>query len=142
MQLTPGRIFLGRLPHQSDLLESLTEICVKEQIRLGTVTVVGAVEMARLAYYNQNTRKYIESLRMDERMEIVSCTGNISIKDTQPFIHAHVVLANDKGQAFGGHLITGCTLFAGEYFIQELIGADVQRELDAQTGLSLWSPGT
>jgi len=138
MQLTRGRVFIGRFPHQADLLEALTEICVKENIRLGMLTVLGALEMARLAYYNQNTHKYIESLRLDERMEIVSCHGNISLKDTAPFIHAHVVLANDKGQAFGGHLITGCTLFAGEYYIQELTGAEVQRDLDDQTGLSLW----
>ncbi len=142
MELTPGRVFIGRLPHQADLAESLAAICDREKIRLGVVTVIGAVTKARLAYYNQNTHKYIESLRLDERLEIVFCCGNVSVKDTAPFVHAHVVFANDKGQAFGGHLVPGCTLFAGEYFIRELTGTDLQRELDGPTGLSLWPAET
>ena len=70
--------------------------------------------------------------------EIVSCSGNISLKESEIFVHAHIVLADDKSQCFGGHLMPGCILFAGEYYIQELAGGKFRRKYDPETGLALW----
>jgi len=141
MPLIEGRTFIGRLSHGADLLAALNEFCQEKDIRLGALSVIGAVTGGRLGFYNQNTKKYIESLRLDERLEIVSCQGNISLKERVPFVHAHVILANDKGETFSGHLVPGCTLFAAEYIIKEYTGGELARDFDAQTGLFLWSGG-
>jgi len=138
MQVQQGRVFIGRLPHHGDLLMSLTDLCRQENIRLGVFSVIGALTGARLGYYNQNTRNYIECLRLDERLEIVSATGNISLKDSQIFVHSHIILSNDQGATYGGHLVEGCMIFAAEYCIRELTGGELVRQEDSQTGLSLW----
>ena len=117
MQVNSGRYFIGRFSQKSDRLSSLIQLCTQHNIQLAVFSVIGAVERARLGYYNQNTRKYIESLRLDDRLEIVSCLGNVSLKDGQIQVHAHIVLANDHGQCYGGHLMPETILFAGEYFI-------------------------
>lgn len=138
MKVKEGRKFIGRFESKTDLLGAITDFCKKEDIRLGVFSVIGAIGGVSLGYYNQSTHKYIESLRSEANFEIVSCTGNISSKDSEIFIHAHITLADDKGQCFGGHLMQGCLLFAGEYYIEELTGATLERKYDRETGLSLW----
>jgi len=53
-------------------------------------------------------------------------------------VHAHVVLADHDGNCFGGHLMPGAEIFAAEYHIKELTGANLERKDDPETGLSLW----
>ncbi|MBN1556496.1 MAG: DNA-binding protein [Phycisphaerae bacterium] len=131
------KTFLGRLPHDGDLLEELTKFCVEHEIHLGRVEAIGAVKKARLGYYHQDTRKYAFH-EIDEPMEILNLVGNISLKDDQPFVHAHVTLANRHGQAFGGHLAPGTIIFACEAMVQSLRGPSLHRKPDEPTGLPLW----
>ena len=138
MQLSEGRVFIGRLKTKSDLLLSLTEFCKKENIRLGVFSVIGAATRAKLGYYNQDTKKYIESVILNKKLEITACTGNISLKDSEIFVHAHITLADSEGRCRGGHLMPGCAIFAAEYYIKELTGKELSRKDDPETGLSLW----
>ncbi|MBN1942046.1 MAG: DNA-binding protein [Phycisphaerae bacterium] len=136
-QVQPGKTFLGRLAHDGDLLEELNAFCAEHGIRHGRVEAIGAVKKARLGYYNQATREY-EFHECNEPMEITNLTGNVSLKDSQPFVHAHVTLTDKAGRAFGGHLAPGTIVFACEALVQELEGPDFHRAFDEPTGLPLW----
>lgn len=138
MKVDTGRQFIGRFAKGSDLLSSLTELCGVEQIRLGVFTVIGAVTRACMGYYDQAGQQYVDCVNLEKKLEITCCTGNISLKDGKPFVHAHITLADLSGQACGGHLMPGTVIFAAEYYIRELCGAELQRRHDPQTGLSLW----
>ncbi len=138
-QYEQGRLFLAKLDYQSDLLEELNKICREENIKTGTISAIGAVSSLKLGFYNQETKEYVlTTYAYDEPMEIVSCTGNISIKDGKPFCHVHVIAADRKGKCIGGHLVQGTSVFAGEVSVQELLGEDMSREEDEETGLTLW----
>lgn len=138
---TTGRRIMGRLPKGGDLLEGLTAICVREQISLGEVRAIGAVTKARLGFYDQATQQY-EFLEFDQPLEVVMLMGNISLKDSRPFVHAHVTLSDHQGQAFGGHLAEGSPVFACEYVIKEYRSeAAFTRGMDSETGLMLWTGG-
>ena len=52
-------------------------------------------------------------------------------------MHAHAALAGHGG-TIGGHVVPGCTIFACELILQELVGEDLERACDEQTGLPLW----
>lgn len=130
--------FMGKLKHGADLLEEITGICKKENIRLGRVEALGAVSKARLAYYDQDNHEY-RFFELDQHLEITNLTGNISIKDGEPMVHAHVTLADEKGKAYGGHLAPGTIVFACELVIQALDGPAFERGFDEETGLPLWS---
>ncbi|PIS29808.1 DNA-binding protein [Candidatus Saganbacteria bacterium CG08_land_8_20_14_0_20_45_16] len=138
LEPTPSRTFIGRLKHNNDLLEALTTFCKEQNIRLGTFNVIGAVKGAKLGYYNQERQKYDGCVELDKKLEIASCLGNISLKDNEIMVHAHIVLADFEGQAFGGHLMPGSKIFAAEFHIQEYIGAELHRGKDQETGLPLW----
>lgn len=133
----PAGILMGRLAHGADLLEEITGICRDNNIRMGRVEAIGAVSGARLGYYNQEVREY-EYFTAEQPLEIVAMKGNISLKDGEPMVHAHVVLSDENGDAFGGHLAAGTIIFACECVIEVFDGAVLERKPDDQTGLPLW----
>ncbi len=138
MQVNEARIFVGRFKLRSGLLMSLTEFCKQKNIRLGVFSVIGALTSAKLGYYGQDAKKYIECVSLDKKLEIASCVGNISLKDAEIFVHAHITLADHKGRCYGGHLMPDSIIFAAEYYIKELAGGELERRYDPETGLSLW----
>ncbi|RKY34808.1 MAG: DNA-binding protein [Candidatus Omnitrophota bacterium] len=138
MRVNVGRVFIGRFGVREDLLLSLIELCKKEDITMGIFSVIGAVTNAKLGYYNQDEKKYVECVAIDEKLEITSCVGNVSLKDSEIFVHAHITLANHRGHCYGGHLMPGASIFAAEYSIRELTGGALHRKYDPETGLNLW----
>jgi uncharacterized protein len=133
----PSRALMGRLAHGSDLLEELNGVCRQENVRLGRVEAIGAVSKARIGFYDQRLRKY-DFLELNQALEIVSLIGNVSLKDGQPFVHAHVCLSDEAGRSCGGHLAPGTVVFSCEFTLMEFTGAQFEREMDGQTGLPLW----
>jgi predicted DNA-binding protein with PD1-like motif len=129
---------MGKLSYGCDLLEELTAICQKENIRLGRIEALGAVQRAHLGFYDQHTREY-QFLALSQPLEITKLIGNVSLKDGKPFVHAHVTLADEEGKAFGGHLAPGTVVFACEFIIEVFDGPVFERGLDEETGLPLWT---
>lgn len=129
---------MGRLQRGDDLLESLTNLAGKQQIDLGEVSALGAVEKAVTGYYDQHKRKYAFT-EHNEPMEIVSLTGNISLREGKIMVHAHIALAGEDGSVIGGHLAPGTIVFACEYRITAFKGERLERKTDSHTGLPLWS---
>ena len=64
-------------------------------------------------------------------------TGNMSIRDDRPFLHAHATFADASGATVGGHLIAGREVFMVEVMVREITGVDLVRH-DEATGLALW----
>ena len=138
--VNPGRKIIGRLAKGEDLLAALEKLAAKHGITLGEVAAIGAVSQARVGYYNQAERKY-SFLELARPLEILALTGNISLKDGKPMVHAHVTLSDHDGRAFGGHLAEGTLVFACEFTIQEYQSATaLVRQMDSPTGLFLWPP--
>jgi len=131
------KIVMGKLRHGADLLEELTGLCKSRGIQLGRVEAIGAVQKACIGYYHQEKREY-ELRALDLPLEILNLTGNISIKDGNPVVHAHITLADHSGAAYGGHLAPGTMIFACECVIEAYDGPIFERGLDEKTGLPLW----
>ena len=137
-KITSKAVFMGRLIYGGDLLEEITAICIQENIRLGRVEALGAVQKARLGFYDQQAREY-RFMVLEQPLEITKLIGNVSFKDNKPFVHAHITLADKEGHAFGGHLAPGTLIFACEVILEAYDGPFFQREMDETTGLPLWT---
>ncbi len=135
--MSTGRVFLVRVDHNTDLIQYLSDFAKMQKINAAAFTAVGAFKSAKLGFYDQKTCLYIEH-EYEEPLEIASLAGNVSLKDSQPFVHAHAVLTNAVGKAMGGHLVKG-RVFAAEVHLFELLGPKIERRFDAVTGLSLWN---
>ena len=138
IQVGRGRTFVVKLDHGTDLLDSITGVSKKLDVTSGYFTALGAVQKAAFSYYDQVKKTYIPHT-MNSRMEIAACIGNVSVLEGQSFVHAHVVLSDSAGKAYGGHLIKGTMVFACELHLQEIDGVVIDRKFDQQTGLNLLS---
>jgi uncharacterized protein len=136
-EIETSKKYIGRLTFGADLLNELTYICKKNNITLGRIEAIGAVQKARIGYYNQATHNYHFN-EFKKPMEIVKLSGNISLKDDEIFIHAHIGLADSKSKVYGGHLAPETIVYACEYIIESFNGDTLQRIHDPQTDLSLW----
>ncbi len=130
-------IFMGTVPKGEMLLETLTERCARAGVGLGRIEAIGAVSRLVTAYYDQEAFRY-ETHTVEDRLEILSCIGNISLKEGKPLVHAHITAADRNGRSMGGHLGEGTVVFACEFIVYSFSGAPLERGLDRATGLPLW----
>jgi predicted DNA-binding protein with PD1-like motif len=132
-----GKIVFSRLLEDEDLTESVRKRAETNGIRAGYFSLVGSLKHAALGYYKEG--KY-ETIRLEGPLEIASCTGNVAVDEKgEVVIHAHVVVSNAKGEAFGGHLMKGSKVGAtAELVMIEAVGVEVQRAFDEKTKLKLW----
>jgi len=136
-EFTPGRYFVGRLPYEKDLITSIENFCRESSIQTATFSVIGAVSSYTIGTYDQNQQVYVTKTETAP-LEIVTCIGNVSLKEGSPFIHAHIVLGDEQGKTTSGHLFSETILFAGEITLQEFTGKPLERTYDEKTGLFLW----
>ena len=136
-EYTSGKTFICKLNHGGDLIDSIHKICREKSITLAQLQGIGALKNANIAFYDQANQTY-EQKEFQGEFEILSLIGNISLKDGEPICHAHLVFGNEKGEAYGGHLLPGCMIYACELIITELKGNTLKRGLDKETGLPLW----
>lgn len=127
-----------KLEKDSDLLDSLTTYAEDNNIQAAEINFIGAVQSAKVLYFNQEKKKYDEHI-MDQPYEVLSGIGNISILDNKPFVHVHVVLADSTGKAYGGHLDKGTKVWLIEAFIHEVESKNLVRKFDENICLSVWS---
>jgi hypothetical protein len=132
-----GRSIVARLEHGADLLDEIVALAERQGIEAGTLQGLGALQRARLAYYDQTSRTYGE-FALEQPLEITALAGNLSRRDGQHAAHVHLTLAASDGRAFGGHAAPGCVVFACELVVTELLGQPLERAHDEVTGLPLW----
>ena len=102
------------------------------------INAIGAVDHATFGVYDQKTRKYVKH-NLEQELELLSLTGNISLFDDKPMVHAHVMFSDKEGKALGGHLMAGTRVYSCEVFMQELSGDIKVRKQDKVTQLPLWA---
>ncbi len=127
-----------KLEKDTDLLDSLTNYAKENNIQAAEINFIGAVQSAKVLYFNQEKKKYDEHI-MDQPYEVLSGIGNISLLDDKPFVHVHVVLADSTGKAYGGHLDKGTKVWLIEAFIHEVDSKNLVRNFDENICLSVWS---
>ncbi len=138
VQANVGPVHILKPPFGSDLIKELNEFVHAQGINLAWFSGLGAVSRATIRYYDQPKQEWVD-LDLDERLEVAGMIGNVSLLDGEPIVHAHVSLANGRGQCLGGHLGPNTLVFNLEILMTTLTaGKPVVRKMDAQTGLTIW----
>lgn len=133
-----GRVIFARLFENEDLLEAISNTAKQRGIKAGFFILIGTLKKAKLGFYRQG--KY-EPIPIGGPVEIVSCMGNISLKEEKELVvHAHISVSNEKGEVLGGHLLPGCIVaVTAELVLVEVVDVKLQRKFDEETKLYLWS---
>jgi hypothetical protein len=128
-------VIVERLQSGCDILQGLNELIRQNHVTAADFTAIGAVRKAVVGYFIGQGQ--YSTVALDGPLEIVSCVGNISLKENQPFVHAHISLANSKANVYGGHLLPGCIVGATFEVTLHVHDTDLTRTHDPETGLFL-----
>jgi predicted DNA-binding protein with PD1-like motif len=131
-----GRMLVFRILEDEDLDIAIRKRAEESGVKAGFFVLIGALKNVAVGCYNKGV---YEQLKFTGPLEIASCTGNIAVDERDNLvIHAHLVVSNEKGQAFGGHLMEGSHVGAtAELMIIEGTGLNLVRSFDERTNLKL-----
>jgi uncharacterized protein len=127
--------FAIRLKKEESLVDSVLQFCQKNNIDNATLNAIGALKDPVLTYYNLPAKKY-QNKEFKGEYELASLTGNIALLDNKPLLHAHMVISDEKMNAFGGHLVRAQVAATVEIFMSKLPTA-ITRKKDTETNLNL-----
>lgn len=120
-----------------EVIEILKKFCKDNNIKLGTISGIGAVKGATIGFYDLETKKYYPK-ELNGNYEITSLLGNISTMNGEVYLHLHINLADSNYNACGGHLNSAVIGSVGEFIIEEIEGK-IEREFNEEVGLNLLS---
>ena len=128
--------YVLKLSPGEEVIECLTQLVSRENVRLGTVSALGAANDVTIGIFDTAQKKYY-SRRYQGDYEISALVGNVTRKDGEPYLHLHVTIGNPvTGEVHAGHL-SSCTISATlELFLQVWDG-EVERKFSREIGLNL-----
>ena len=130
-----GDAYLVRLDIGDEIMESLTEICRKEKILVGSITGIGTTNHAKIGLLDTTTNVYYP-MEYNEDLEITGINGTVSEMNDETYLHIHISLAKKDHSVVGGHLDFAYVSAVAEIFIRPVDGK-TDREFSETAGVNL-----
>lgn len=130
-----GESIILRLEKGEEVIESIKELCEKEDIKAGSISGLGATNHVVVGLFKIDEKKYYSNT-FEEDFEITNLTGNISRVNGEVYLHIHGTFANIEGKCIGGHLNKAIISATSEIIINKING-EVGRKFSEEIGLNL-----
>ena len=130
-----GDTVIARLDKGEEIHEQLRLIALKEDIRLASVSGLGAVDDVTVGVFIVSEKRY-HADRFTGDMEIVSLTGTVNTMDGEYYAHLHMGVSEAGGRMFGGHLTEARVSVTCELVIR-IIDGSVDRKHHPDPGVNL-----
>ncbi len=132
-----GNKIVLRVDRGEEILSKVTELCQKENIKLGSVSGLGAVCETEIGVYNVESKEYFKKT-IEGLYEISALIGNISRMNGDVYLHFHITIGNTKlDKVYAGHLNRAVVGATAEIII-DVIDGEVGRKKDEEIGLNLF----
>jgi predicted DNA-binding protein with PD1-like motif len=118
-----------------EIISELRRFATEQRAFASHFTAIEALNDVILGFFDPTAKEY-KKIPVREQTEVLSLTGDITIHDGIPNIHAHVVVGKSDGTAYGGHLMEGHVFPTLELILVES-PKYLTRRLDEETGLAL-----
>ncbi len=132
-----GDTYVVRLDPGEEIVQSMLTLANKENIKLGHLRGLGAVNNVTLKSFRPDTKQYQAHMYHTD-LEIVSLNGNLTTLNGRPYAHMHMSVADLVGHVYGGHLNKAVVSSTCEIFLNVVDGV-VDRKPNAEIGLNLLS---
>ena len=143
-----GRIIMGRLLPNTDLVKGIEELCVRNGIKHGIIsTCIGSLKQAAFiyalpkegAYYDI---EYSKPIIKEGEFEFLNGQGLVAMDEAGKFqMHLHATISNSDMSLNGCHIVEGNIVLATiEVVITELLDLNFQRELHVDSGFYFFNP--
>ena len=130
-----GNTIVARIDRGEEILDKIRELALSENIKLASVSALGATNDFTVGVFNTAEKKYYSN-EFKGAFEIVSLTGTINTMDGPFYTHIHMSAGNDKGEVFGGHLNRAMVSATCEMVVT-VIDGEIDRYADPDVGLNL-----
>jgi predicted DNA-binding protein with PD1-like motif len=130
-----GAKILIRLDPGDEVITSLKTVCREENVSMGVLSGIGAVDRAVVGLFNTEEKKYYSN-EITKPLEVTAIAGNVTTMDGEVYILAHATLSDIESNAFGGHLNEANVSCTSEIIIDVFEG-QVDREHSEMIGLNL-----
>jgi uncharacterized protein len=115
----PSRNFEVHFSAGDELMSGMTDFAEKNNLKVSEVRGLGGISSAVVSAYDPE-KKAFKRFNIDQKGELVSLQGEITVQNGKPSFHAHVVFALVDGTLRGGHLVEAhidpiANLFVTEY---------------------------
>lgn len=131
-----NKTIVVRIDKGEEILDKIKEVSLKENIKLASVSALGATNDFTVGVYKVDEKKYYSN-EFKGNFEIVSLTGTINTMNNEFYTHIHMSAGNEKGEVFGGHLNRAIVSATCEMIIN-VIDGEVDRYHDEEIGLNLF----
>ena len=88
-----GTTYVMRLDPGEEIVEKVLWLAAVEQIKLATVTGLGAVDNVTLGIFSPDTKQFKANM-FHADFEIVSLTGTITTQRGRPYAHLHMAVSD------------------------------------------------
>lgn len=129
-----GNTIVARIDKGEEILQQLEVIAKKEEIKLASVSALGATNDITVGVFHTQEKKYYAN-HFTGDMEIVSLTGTVSTMNGDYYAHLHMSAGDTAGHVVGGHLNQAIISATCEMVIQ-IIDGQVDREFNREVGLN------
>jgi len=130
-----GNYWIIRIDKGEEIVKTIKKVCEENKIMLGKISGIGAVDHTVIGLFNTSRKEFL-SQKFTGDFEVTHLSGNITTMNRQPYLHLHIMIADENLHCFGGHLSSAIISGTGEVFIEE-IDDKIDRKFDSETGLNL-----
>lgn len=118
-----------------EVMEQIRLFAQEQHLSASHFTAIGAFSEVMVGFFDFSKKDYKE-IPINQQVEVLVLTGDITLYENEPKIHAHVVLGKEDGSAHGGHLIKAIVHPTLEIILNES-PAYLKRKMDKNSGIPL-----
>jgi len=131
-----GQKLMLKLEKGEEIIQSLTRVCKNEGIKLASLSGIGAADNLRIGSMDPLTGIYA-SRTFTGMLEITSLSGNITMRNGEPFPHIHIVVGDENCNAYAGHLLEANINVTCE-IVLTIIDGEITRSFDDSVKAKTW----
>lgn len=127
--------YVVRLEKDEEIVGKIRELAKKYRIKGAFFFGLGVANNLTLGYFDARRKTYIKR-KFKGEYEFTGLSGNISCFGKEIVVHCHATIADEKFNAFGGHVFEAFIPATCEILVMPLT-RKLTRKRDAITGLNL-----
>ena len=136
-----GDTYYVRMDRGDEIITGILGICKKEKIKSAVFSGIGGCGSAEIQTFIPEAGAF-ETQRIDGMLELVSLTGNVvTDPEDEYYHHTHAVFSfkQDGGHHIAaGHMKSITVSYTAEIELRPVIGGEIKRKYNEETGTGFW----
>jgi len=120
---------------EDEFMSELQRFAEQHALAASHFTAIGAFSDAVVGFFDRKNMDYLK-IPIQEQVEVLSLTGNITLSEEGYKVHAHAALGKSDASALGGHILEAHIWPTLEVIVEES-PKHLLRQMDPETGLPL-----